>query len=210
MSIITGELELGGRRLVIMEAMSKGKAVQQTDDKVKEKKHHEDKRNVDLKMKGLVSEDDWLNKLPALTQKQIDQRAHLFKEKETALSKNTNLFVSKNRISLRNLPKKEFYEKELKELMNIVAEEWLKTKPDVLKQEGHKKKWVKQVKVLRDEQKEGPTGEKQASGIGFAEFENDALAMFALRYLNNMELVVNKGLIADLSLEDARALHKRD
>jgi hypothetical protein len=86
---------------------------------------------VDLKRKGLQNEGDWINKVPALTQKQIDVRAHLIKEKETALAKNTNLFVSKNRISLRNLPKKEFYEKELKELMTIVCENWLKTKPDV-------------------------------------------------------------------------------
>ena len=34
--------------------------------------------------------------------------------------------------------------------------------------------------------------------------------MFAIRYLNNMELVPNKGLISDYSLEDARALHKRE
>jgi len=32
---------------------------------------------------------------------------------------------------------------------------------------------LKQVKVLRDEQKEGPTGEKYSSGLGFAEFDND-------------------------------------
>jgi hypothetical protein len=72
MSIITGELELGGRRLVIMEAMSKGKASTQQEVKVTEKKQREDKRNVDAKMKGLISEEDWLNKVPALTQKQID------------------------------------------------------------------------------------------------------------------------------------------
>jgi hypothetical protein len=46
--------------------------------------------------------------------------------------------------------------------------------------------------------------------LGFAEFEDEALALFAIRYLNNMELVPNKGLIADYSLEDARVLHKRE
>lgn len=49
-----------------------------------------------------------------------------------------------------------------------------------------------------------------ASGLGFAEFEEEDLALFALRYLNNMELVTNKGIIADFSLEDARAIHKRE
>lgn len=34
--------------------------------------------------------------------------------------------------------------------------------------------------------------------------------MFAVRYLNNMELVTNKGLIVDFSLEDARQIRKRE
>jgi len=46
--------------------------------------------------------------------------------------------------------------------------------------------------------------------LGFAEFGDEDLALFSLRYLNNMELVTGKGLIADFSLEDARALHKRE
>jgi hypothetical protein len=60
------------------------------------------------------------------------------------------------------------------------------------------------VKVLRDEGKAG------GSGLGFAEFEDEGLALFAIRYLNNMELVTGKGLVADYSLEDARALHMRE
>jgi RNA recognition motif-containing protein len=114
------------------------------------------------------------------------------------------LFISKSRISIRNLPKREFYEKELKELMNVVIEEWLKTKPDVQKSEGHKKKFLKQIKVLRDKEKLTATGESLASGIGFAEFADENLAQFAIRYLNNMELATSKGLIVDYSLEDAR------
>ena len=46
--------------------------------------------------------------------------------------------------------------------------------------------------------------------MGFAEFDNEDLANFAIRYLNNMELVTNKGLIAEFSLEDARAIHLRE
>lgn len=42
------------------------------------------------------------------------------------------------------------------------------------------------------------------------EFADEALALYALRYLNNMELVQGKGLIADFALEDARVLHKRE
>jgi hypothetical protein len=35
--------------------------------------------------------------------------------------------VSKTRITIRNLPKKEFFEPELKELMLMVIDEWIKT-----------------------------------------------------------------------------------
>ena len=69
---------------------------------------------------------------------------------------------------------------------------------------------MKHVKILRDKEKvDTATGENLSNGIGFCEFGTDELALFALKYLNNMELVGNKGLIADFSIEDARALHKR-
>jgi hypothetical protein len=48
-------------------------------------------------------------------------------DKDKALAKSTNLFISKKRISLRGLPKRDFLEKELKELMLVVIDEWLKS-----------------------------------------------------------------------------------
>ncbi len=96
--------------------------------------------------------------------------------------------------------------------MLVVIEEWLKSKGnETSSTKTQKKKFLKQVKVLRDEQKtDGATGDKLASGLGFAEFEDEQLALFAIRYLNNMELTSSKGLISDYSLEDARALFKRE
>jgi RNA recognition motif-containing protein len=68
---------------------------------------------------------------------------------------------------------------------------------------------VKQVKVLRDQNKvNSTTGDKISNGIGFAELENQDLAVYAINYLNNMELVNKKGLIVDFSMEDQRALLK--
>ncbi len=76
--------------------------------------------------------------------------------------------------------------------MMVVIDEWLKQRPkspydkdDVTS----KKKLFKQVKILRDGEKtDKATGEKLASGIGFAEFNNEDLSLYALRYLNNLEL----------------------
>lgn len=41
------------------------------------------------------------------------------------------------------------------------------------------------------------------------EFIREDLALFAVRYLNNLEIVANKGLIADFSMESQLALFKR-
>jgi hypothetical protein len=49
-------------------------------------------------------------------------------EKEKALKASTNLFVSLKRIQMRGLPRKDFFEGELKELMMVVIGEWIKTK----------------------------------------------------------------------------------
>jgi RNA recognition motif-containing protein len=109
------------------------------------------------------------------------------------------------------LPRRDFYEPELKELMRVVAEEWSTT---MTKEENIKnyrsKKLISHVKIMRDEQKtDAETNDALPSGQAFVEFTNEDLAMFAVRYLNNMEIVPKKGLIVDFSMEDQRALFKR-
>ena len=73
---------------------------------------------------------------------------------------------------------------------------------------------IKQVKVLRDETKQHlseATGEmlKLSSGLAFCEFSDPAIALYAVRYLNNLQLSGNRGLIVDFALEDARKMFKR-
>lgn len=56
---------------------------------------------------------------------------------------------------------------------------------------------------MRDEEKtDKEDGEALASGQAFVEFTSEDLASFAVRYLNNYELVPTKGLIVDFSMED--------
>ena len=197
---------------MVMEAMDRNNAnaqVANVDDKKKL-----DKRNLAQKREGLLNFEDWVHKQPRLTEKVIASIQRLLDEKEKALTSSTNLFVSKKRIQIRGLPRKDFFEGELKELMMVVIEEWLKTKTpsadSSVTTKSQKKKFLKQVKILRDENKVDSDSNKLPSGLGFAEFDEEALALFAIRYLNNMELVPNKGLIADYSLEDARVIHKRE
>ena len=96
-SVIQAELELNSRRLVIMEALDKSGNSDSSAAKVDDKKK-QDKRNLALKREGLLNYEDWVHKRPQPTEKVIQQRQRLLDEKEKALSKSTNLFVSKKRI----------------------------------------------------------------------------------------------------------------
>jgi RNA recognition motif-containing protein len=49
---------------------------------------------------------------------------------------------------------------------------------------------------------------KLSSGLAFVEFTDHDLALFALKYLNNLQLS-NRGLVVDFALEDARKMFKR-
>jgi hypothetical protein len=66
---------------------------------------------------------------------------------------------------MRNLPRKEFFEAELKELMKVVAVEWSNTLSKEDKSSQYKnKKLIVHIKVMRDEQKTDTAGESLASG----------------------------------------------
>jgi len=71
------------------------------------------------------------------------------------------------------------------------------------------KSLIKQVKVLKDVDKTFVHPETQevtnfSSGLAFAEFSEAAISLFAVRYLNNMQLAGNRPLIVDFALDDAR------
>ncbi len=78
--------------------MSREGASQKQEQDLTQKKVKEDKRNLNYTKEGLLNEQAWLHKHPVPTEKSLEQRQRLLKEKETALAKNTNLFVSKKRI----------------------------------------------------------------------------------------------------------------
>jgi len=130
-------------------------------------------------------------------------------EKDSALKKSPNLSVSRTRLQLRNLPRREFYENELRELMVAVVEAY---------KEHHRvaqlpkvKSLIRQVKVLKDGEKTVVDVATQkvtslSSGLAFVEFSDAELALFAVRYLNNMQLAGNRPLVVDFALDDARKL----
>lgn len=95
--------------------------------------------------------------------------------------------------------------------MKVVAEEWSKTLTPEDKKKLYKgKKLIVHAKIMKDLVKtDTESGEALGNGIGFVEYDNEELALFAVRFLNNYEIVSSKGLICDFSMEDQRALFKR-
>ena len=214
LSLLQNEIELDGRRLIVKEQVSKDEAGKLRENRKledKRKKEEEDKRNLGMAKEGLLNEAAWIHQTPPLSKTAMELRQRLYVAKDKALKNTTNLYISKTRLQLRNLPRRDFFEAELKELMRVVAEEWSKTlAQDEQRQLYVNKKLITHVKIMRDEEKtDSLTGENLPSGQAFVEFKNEALALFAVHYLNNLEIVSNKGLIVDFSMEDQRALFKR-
>ena len=119
------------------------------------KGHGEDRRNLMLKKEGLLNEKSWIHQEPALETKDVEQRQRLFTEKDAALKKSPNLSVSRVRLQLRNLPKRDFYENELKALLIKLLQEFNNDKKqrNSAFKELRPKASIKQVKVLRDQEK---------------------------------------------------------
>ena len=135
----------------------------------------EDRRNLALKKEGLLNEKEWIHQQPLITKKDLEQRRALYIAKDTALKKSPNLSVSKVRLQVRNLPKRQFYEDELRELIITVMDAY---KAKNAKVTTPSKKLIKQVKVMRDQVKEiqateeGAEALKLASGLAFVELMN--------------------------------------
>lgn len=64
-SLLKGELELNGRRLVILPSVARTKVANTVQlNKDVAKGHGEDRRNLYLKKEGLLSEKDWIHQQP--------------------------------------------------------------------------------------------------------------------------------------------------
>jgi hypothetical protein len=122
------------------------------DNKDSAKGVGEDRRNLMMKKEGLLNEKEWIHQTPALTQKDVEQRQRLFTEKDQALKKSPNLSVSRVRLQIRNLPKRDFYEGELKALVEKMLKEFnaKKKSQDPGFKEVRPKAVIKQIKILRD------------------------------------------------------------
>ena len=187
-------IQLHGRTLHVLPALDKETARQLPEQKIAHKEQH-DKRNLYLLSEGYISAESMLAKKFSLTEHELKLRSQSFQERKSKL-KNLNYFISKTRLSLRNLPLT-LDEKQLKQIF-VDA--------------GCKAFLLKQVKIVRSKDRKDQQGNMRSMGYGFVEIKTHEKALEMLRHLNdNLTSVFEKGRkpIIEFSIENKAILDKR-
>jgi nucleolar protein 4 len=199
----------------------------------KQDRRIKDKRNLYLMREGVI-----FPEMPAarsLTALEVEKRVEAYNQRRTLLSKNPNLFVSKTRVSIRNLWLK-VDDGQLKQICrNAIDSFWKEVESgdreplevDALDEVENKKGNVrpftkapiKQVKIMRDTDRMDPeTGKARSRGFAFVEFIRHIDALCCLRWLNNnpraydvLEAEVNakKRPIVEFAMENTLVIKKR-
>ncbi|KAJ8903256.1 hypothetical protein NDN08_004365 [Rhodosorus marinus] len=199
-------ITVGGRRLLVVPAVSKTTAKDFVPESAnlggtmkKREVSKEDKRNLWLAHEGRIAEGD-----PAargLSPMDLEKRRKAEKEKIKKLTSNPNIYVSKTRLNVRNLP----LDVEVKALKQMFA-----------KAGNVPLKGITSCKIVRDEARKDSSGTPRSKGYGFISFAEHEAALNALRMVNNNPKALatyledsneahnERRLIVEFSLEDAR------
>ncbi|CAG8795495.1 46225_t:CDS:10, partial [Gigaspora margarita] len=201
---------LHGRVLSIVKAVDRDEAHRLTEEN-KNKKQREDRRNIYLIKEGDAA---------LLTSSEVVKRSASFSTRKNLLAKNPNLFISKTRLSVRNLP----LSVDEKKLKNLGKESIKKFKEEVKngkrvdltkteKLEGWDKLvHIKQAKIVRSKDRIDSTMQKlRSKGYGFLEYTQHSHALASLRYLNNNPDIFGekRRLIVEFAIENNIILKKR-
>ncbi len=109
---------------------------------------------------------------------------------------------------MRNLPKREYKDDDIRALFDRTLQEYIKAQPQDQQKKLKHHKFVKQIKLMFDTADPNRV-EAKSRGYAYVEMSDPAVALHCLRALNNT-LVGNKRLIIDFALEDQRKLLKRN
>jgi nucleolar protein 4 len=152
---------------------------------------------------------------------ELKKREESYNLRKQQLSHRPDLFLSKTRLSVINLPS-DVDDKALKRLAISAVDKFKKEvkegKREPLSAAEREEGWkyipkVYQAKVVRSKDRVDPrTGEPKSTGFSFVEFAHHAHALAALRYLNNNPHVFpgkNRRLIVEFAIENAQILKRR-
>ncbi|XP_011605241.2 RNA-binding protein 28 isoform X1 [Takifugu rubripes] len=183
-----GGIRVDGRKLFIVTAVSKEDAVKMKVNKVKVETGT---RNLYLAREGLIRAGT--KAAEGVSETDMIKRTR-FEELKRAKLRDLNVYVSKTRLCIHNLPKS-VDSKKLKALCLQAVK-------------GNKGVFVNESRVMYDKKPLKGQVMGQSLGYGFVQFKEHEHALGALRYLNNNPNIFgpNKRPIVEFSLEDSRKL----
>ncbi|KAF8882138.1 hypothetical protein BD779DRAFT_1544163 [Infundibulicybe gibba] len=209
-SSLAQSLVLHGRTLDVVRAVTRDEAgkLKEAGEKQREKA---DKRNMYLLREGVI-----LPNTPAaatLTPTEIERRTASFNARRTLLKTNPSLFISKTRLSVRQIPlfaterllkrlaihAVRAFEEDVKSerRIGLSADELADTTEEVAEDAAHgdpkgrkkttgRKTGVKQAKIVRQQERVDPvTGKGRSKGYGFVEMQKHPDALRVIRWANN-------------------------
>ncbi|KAK9767317.1 RNA recognition motif-containing protein [Basidiobolus ranarum] len=216
-SNLAAKFTLDDRILSIVLAVDRQEAGKLADINTRQRQK-EDKRNVYLMKEGVILADS-----PAaegLSAAEVAKRTTSYAARKQLLLRNPLLFISKTRLSIRNLPLK-VDEVELRKLAVQAIQKFKlevqRSEREHLTESERAEGWqylprVKQAKVIRSKDRIDPATKKPRSkGYGFIEYSTHAHALAALRFLNNNPDLFGdkKRLIVEFSVENFDVVKKR-
>ncbi|XP_077591011.1 RNA-binding protein 28 [Stigmatopora nigra] len=183
-----GGVRINGRKLVIVAALSRNDVDKIKDTKVKVQSGT---RNLYLAREGLIRPGS--KAAQGVPEADMIKRAR-FDDVKRAKLRDINIFVSKNRLCVHNLPKSV----DTKKLRTLC----FKALP------GVKNVRITECRIMYDRKPEKGQVMGQSLGYGFVQFQEHEHALATLRHLNNNPEIfgANKRPIVEFSLEDSRKL----
>ncbi|XP_041853890.1 LOW QUALITY PROTEIN: RNA-binding protein 28 [Melanotaenia boesemani] len=183
-----GGIRVDGRKLFIVAAVSREDAVKMKDNKTKVETGI---RNLYLAREGLIRPGS--QAAEGVSEADMTKRAR-FEDIKRAKLRDINVFVSKTRLCIHNLPKS-VDNKKLKALCFRAVK-------------GVKGARITECRVMYDKKPVKGQVMGQSLGFGFVQFQDHEHALSTLRYLNNNPDIFSshKRPIVEFSLEDSRKL----
>ncbi|KAL7878578.1 hypothetical protein AOLI_G00095520 [Acnodon oligacanthus] len=184
----TGGVRVDGRKLNIVLAVSRDDAAKLKTKKVKT---HKGSRNLYLAREGLIRAGT--KAAEGVSDSDMAKRAR-FEDLKRAKLKNVNIFVSRTRLCIHNLPKSMDRKRLLHLCLSAAG--------------GGKRVQITECHVMYDRKPVRGQVMGKPLGFGFVEFKEHEHALQALRHLNNNPKIfsANKRPIVEFSLEDTRKL----
>ncbi|TPX45268.1 hypothetical protein SeMB42_g04076 [Synchytrium endobioticum] len=224
---------LGGRFLILTLALPKAEADKVVSEN-KSVRREKDKRNLYLMREGVIFPSSEAAK--HLTPPELEARTQAYGARKKLLASNPNLFISKTRLSVRNLGLK-VDDAELRQVGKQAVKAFWKDveakirqplEPDVIESDirifpnrptpGTPTRIIKvkqaKIQVAKD-RVNAETGKPRSKGYGFIEYDSHADALAALRWMNNNKDAFKsqrgaKAPIVEFSIENAQVVRRRD